>query len=223
MTTVLKGVEVDEFYTRPDFETILLSDIANANAALVFPIVSSEALKYFDFETDSWSEMVQQAYGAQHPDPRLEALICDLAKIIESVKDRVAALREDENVLASAWARAAQAYLTNTGRNIGYSTREVFLHTTRSMYLEFELDLVLDRSVVHSYAGNGALYRVPRWFAELVSGVDNDPWRAHKPTLETTIVAVPASATEERLLIAMLEHMTLTEAADAARLLSHTG
>jgi hypothetical protein len=223
MTTVLKSVEADEFYTRPDFETILLSDIANANAALVFPIVSSEALKYFDIDTDSWSEMVQHAYGAQHPDPRLEEMICELSRVIRDLSERVAALREDASVLSSAWSRAAQAYLTNTGRNIGYSTREVFLHTTRSMYLEFELDLILERSVVHSYAGKGALYRAPRWFAELASGVDNDPWPTHIPSRETTIVAVPASSTEERLLIAMLEHMTLTEAADAARLLSHTG
>jgi hypothetical protein len=223
MTTVLNGVEVDEFYTRPDFETILQSDIANANAALVFPIVSCEALKYFDLETDSWTDMVQQAYGAQHPDPRLEEMICELSKILGKVCDRVAALRDDANILSSATVRAAQLYQSSTGRNIGYGMRDVYLYASRSLYVEFELDLILERSVVHSYSGNGALYRVPRWFAELVANMATESWGGHMPALEVTVVPVPSSDVEERLLIAMLENMTLNEAAKAARLLSHTG
>lgn len=223
MTTVLKGVEVDEFYTRPDFESILRSDIASAERALVYPISSCKALEYFDYETDSWSEMIQQTYGAEHPDPRLETLICDLAKIIESVKDRVAALREDENVLASARAQAAQRYLESTGRNIGYNDREVFLYASHTPYVPFELTLILERSLVPQYSGNGVLYQVPQWVAELVTQLETEPWYSSTPRLSFAIAAVPRADVEERLLIAMLENMTLSQAASAARLLSRTG
>ena len=71
MTTVLKGVEVDEFYTRPDFESILRSDIANAERALVYPVTSCGALEYFDHETDSLSQPTINMYVSCDISPML--------------------------------------------------------------------------------------------------------------------------------------------------------
>jgi hypothetical protein len=67
------------------------------------------------------------------------------------------------------------------------------------------------------------LYQVPQWVAELVTQLETEPWYSSTPRLSFAIAAVPHADVEERLLIAMLENMTLSQAASAARLLSRTG
>jgi hypothetical protein len=221
-TAINTDMQPDEFYFQLNFEEILLKDIARTEAALTYPIHSWTALSDFDLATDSWIEMVQQAYGGQHPDARLEASIAKLAKLVNEVADRCADLRKDAKVLSSAWSQAAQTYLSSTGRNIGYNDRQVLMQTSRDLGVDFGIQLLLEQSLVQQEPNGNRLHKVPRWLAEIVSDSDREYRRFAGQQLVIETVPVPSNDDETQLLLAMFESMTLSRAAKAARLLSHT-
>jgi hypothetical protein len=166
--------------------------------------------------------MVQQAYGQRHPDDRLEKLIAKLAKLISMVEDRSAALREDDKVLASAWSQAAQTYLSLSGRNIGYNDRVVLLQSSREPAVEFGIALLLEQSLVRRTRNGTRLYKIPMWLAELVDNTHQEPRYTTFDSQVIEIVPLPRADNEAQLLYAMVETMTLSRAAKAVRLLSHT-
>jgi hypothetical protein len=228
MTTLAIATEIDpnmqpdEFYFQLNFEQFLLEDIAKAEMALVHPVTSHTALHHFDMATDFWSDMVQQAYGQRHPDDRLEKLIAKLAKLISMVEDRSAVLREDDKVLASAWSQAAQTYLSLSGRNIGYNDRVVLLQSSREPAVEFGIALLLEQSLVRRTRNGTRLYKIPMWLAELVDNTHQEPRYTTFDSQVIEIVPLPRADNEAQLLYAMVETMTLSRAAKAVRLLSHT-
>lgn len=228
MTTLAIATEInahtqpDEFYFQLNFEQFLLEDIAKAEMALVHPVTSPTALYHFDMVADSWTNMVQDAYGQRHPDDRLEKLIARLAELISLVDDRAADLRKDDKVLASAWSQAAQTYLSLSGRNIGYNDRVVLLQSSREPAVEFEITLLLEHSLVRRTLNGNRLYKIPMWLAELASSTYQEPRYTTFDTQVIEIVPLPRDNDEAQLLYAMVENMTLSRAAKAARLLSHT-
>lgn len=228
MTTLATATELntnmqpDEFYFQLNFEEILLEDIARTEAALAHPIHTWAALGDFDMATDSWTEMVQQAYGEQHPDARLEKSIAKLAELVNAVSQRCADLRKDKKVLSSAWAHAAQTYLSSTGRNIGYNDRQVLMQTSRDPVVDFGVQLLLECSFVQRKLNGDRLYRMPRWLSEIAIESDREYQSTRTTQLEIETVPVPSNDSEEQLLLAMSESMAISRAARAARLLSHT-
>ena len=228
MTTLATATEIktdmqpDEFYFQLNFEEILLKDIARTEAALAYPIHSWTALSDFDMATDSWTEMVQQAYGGPHPDPRLEASITKLAKLVNEVSRRCADLRKDEKVLSTAWSHAAQTYLSSTGRNIGYNDSQVLVQISRDPVVDFGIQLLLEHSFVQQKLNGDRLYKLPRWLSEIVIESDREYQSSRATQLVIETVPVPSHDNEAQLLLAMFESMTLSRAAKASRLLSHT-
>ena len=228
MTTLAIATEIkadtqpDEFYDRSDFEQILLEDIARTEAALSEPVTSFRALYHFDMVTDSWNDMVQQAYGELHPDARLEKLIVKLAELVSRVDERSADLRKDDKVLASAWSQAAQTYLSTSGRNIGYNDRVVLMQSSCEPAVEFEITLLLEHSLIRRTMNRYRLYKIPSWLAELANNTYQEPRYTTFDSQVIEIVPLPRDNNEAQLLYAMVENMTLSRAAKAARLLSHT-
>lgn len=221
-TEINTDLQVDEFYFQLNFEEILLEDIARTEAALIHPIHSWSALSDFDMATDSWTEMVQQAYGGQHPDARLEELIAKLAKLINDAARRCADLRKDKKILSSAWSHAAQMYLSSTGRNIGYNDRQVLVQISRDPVVDFGIQLLLEHSFVQQKLNGNRLYKMPRWLSEIITESDRDYQSTRSTQLVVETVAVPSNDDEMQLLLAMFESMTISRAAKASRLLSHT-
>lgn len=221
-TEINTDMQVDEFYFQLNFEEILLDDIARTEAALIHPIHSWSALSDFDMATDSWTEMVQQAYGGQHPDARLEESIAKLAKLINDAAQRCADLRKDKKVLSSAWSHAAQMYLSSTGRNTGYNDRQVLVQISRDPVVDFGIQLLLEHSFVQQKLNGNRLYKMPRWLSEIVIESDREYQSTRSTQLVVETVAVPSNDDEAQLLLAMFESMTISRAAKASRLLSHT-